>query len=144
MTRTWPYATGKLTVTNAPPASNAARPRQELRRAPPATKRYWRDRSTVSAVGPFRDAIGELQERANGCARATRGGPYVRWLSRRGTRRREPGGQGTGAPRNSCHRARGGAAGGALPGWLRDGVELEPKDRPYQEPAKRPPHDDGD
>jgi hypothetical protein len=33
---------------------------------------------------------------------------------------------------------------GALPGWLRDGMELEPKVRPYEEPKKRPPHDDGD
>ena len=27
---------------------------------------------------------------------------------------------------------------GALPGWLRDGVDLEPSQRPYQAPARRP------
>ena len=32
---------------------------------------------------------------------------------------------------------------GALPGWLRDGVELEPRERPYEAPKKRTPRDDG-
>jgi len=153
------HATGKLTVTNAPPpgstngaantGADAAKPGVPVR-----DEQYWRERvrSLRQQWALSVEAIGELQERANGLRTRfyAEADPYVRdgqikptWdktlenLQAAKERARS-------FEEQLATTLEEGRQGGALPGWLRDGVDLEPKDRPYEEPAKRPPHDDGD
>jgi hypothetical protein len=147
------HATGRLTVTQAP-AAVPKKGEAEKPEEPERGEQYWRDRvrglrqQWALAV----DAITELQERAAGLRTRfyAEADPYVRdgqikpsWdkalenlqAARERARSLEE---------SLAEALEEGRQTGALPGWLRDGIDLEPKERPYEEPAKRPPHDDGD
>ena len=145
------HATGKLTIISgaeSKPAAAGAPP-------PDAAKdeRYWRDRvrglreQWAAAV----DSIGELEARA--AALRTRfyaqDDPYVR------DGEIKPAWDRTLENLDEArHRAQSledqlgaaleeGRQAGALPGWLRDGIELEPSERPYQQPDHQVARDDG-
>ena len=145
------HATGKLTIVSGSAPSRAA-----AAAAPPVEpkdERYWRDRvhglrqQWAAAV----DSIGELEARAAGLRTRfyAQDDPYVRdgeikpaWdctlenLDEAKDRARSLENQ-LGAVLEEGRQA------GALPGWLRDGIELEPSERPYDKPAHEVAKDDG-
>jgi hypothetical protein len=142
------HATGKLTVSQGSgetaEASSAANPAKD--------ERYWRDRvrdlreQWAAAV----DSIGELEARAASLRTRfyAQDDPYVRdgeikpaWdkalenLEEARLRGRSLEDQ-LGATLEEGRQA------GALPGWLREGVELEPTERPYDQPQRPVARDD--
>jgi hypothetical protein len=144
------HATGKLTVSGVAPSTTAAPPA-----ATDTTKdeTYWRERvrglreQWAAAV----DSIGELEARAAGLRTRfyAEDDPYVRdgqikpaWdraleqleTSRESARSLED---------RLAATLEEGRQAGALPGWLRDGIELEPIERPYQAANHPVAHDDG-
>ncbi|HEV8237821.1 MAG TPA: hypothetical protein VGS57_00460 [Thermoanaerobaculia bacterium] len=145
------HATGKLTIVSGaePARAGAAAPANDTAK----DERYWRDRvrglreQWAAAV----DAIGELEARAASLRTRfyAQDDPYVRdgeikpaWdralenleESRRKARSLE---DQLGAVLEEGRQA------GALPGWLRDGIELEPSERPYDKPDHEVARDDG-
>ena len=145
------HATGNLTIVSGP----ATKPATAVTSAAEVTKdeRYWRDRvhglrqQWAAAV----DSIGELEARAAGLRTRfyAQDDPYVRdgeikpaWdrtlenLDEAKNRARSLEDQ-LGAVLEEGRQA------GALPGWLRDGIELEPSERPYDKPAHEVAQDDG-
>lgn len=145
------HATGNLSIVSGP----ATKPGAAVTSPAEVTKdeRYWRDRvhglrqQWAAAV----DSIGELEARA--AALRTRfyaqDDPYVRdgeikpaWdralenLDEAKDRARSLEDQ-LGAVLEEGRQA------GALPGWLRDGIELEPSERPYDKPDHKVARDDG-
>lgn len=145
------HATGKLTIVSGSEPSRAAA--AAATPGEPKDERYWRDRvhglrqQWAAAV----DSIGELEARA--AALRTRfyaqDDPYVRdgeikpaWdralenLDEAKDRARSLEDQ-LGAVLEEGRQA------GALPGWLREGIELEPSERPYDKPNHEVAQDDG-
>ena len=145
------HATGKLTIVSGP----ASKPAAAVTTAAEVTKdeRYWRDRvhglrqQWAAAV----DSIGELEARAASLRTRfyAQDDPYVRdgeikpaWdralenLDEAKDRARSLEDQ-LGAVLEEGRQA------GALPGWLRDGIELEPSERPYDKPNHEVARDDG-
>ena len=144
------HATGRLTVSGvAPTAPAKAQPAADLTK----DETYWRDRvrglreQWAAAV----DSIGELESRAAGLRTRfyAQDDPYVRdgqikpaWdraleqleASRENARTLED---------KLAATLEEGRQAGALPGWLRDGIELEPIERPYQAANHPVTHDDG-
>jgi hypothetical protein len=147
------YATGNLTTSERQVAENPPPPPPPNGVAPLQDETYWRERvhglreQWALAV----DAIGELEARAANLRTRfyAQDDPYVR--------------DGEIKPawdraldnlRAARERARSfeeqlsialeeGRAAGALPGWLRDGIELEPAEQPYERPDRKVAHDDG-
>jgi hypothetical protein len=146
------HATGKLTVSQGPPAQPGSAP-PAVQPSPAKDEQYWRTRvhdlrqQWALAV----DSITELEARAAGLRTRfyAQDDPYVRdgqikpaWdraldsletSKRRARDLEEQLGQTLEEGRQS----------GALPGWLRDGMELEPSERPYDRPVHPAPIDDG-
>ena len=145
------HATGNLTVVSGP----ATKPAAAVTSAADVAKdeRYWRDRvhglrqQWAAAV----DSIGELESRAASLRTRfyAQDDPYVRdgeikpaWdrtlenLDEAKDRARSLEDQ-LGAVLEEGRQA------GALPGWLRDGIELEPSERPYDKPEHEVAQDDG-
>jgi hypothetical protein len=144
------HATGKLTIVQGSAAPAAASPAAST---PAKDERYWRDRvhglreDWAAAV----DSIGELEARAAGLRTRfyAQDDPYVRdgeikpaWdralenLDQAKQRARSLEDQLAAVLEE-------GRQAGALPGWLRDGMELEPTERPYDRPENTVARDDG-
>src|SRR6185503_14098031 len=144
------HATGKLTISGrAAPAATTAPPPADAAKA----EAYWRGRvhglreQWAAAV----ETIGELEARAANLRTRfyAQDDPYVRdgeikpaWdkaledLDDTRQRARSLEDQLAVALEE-------GRQAGALPGWLRDGVELEPSERPYDHPDRQVARDDG-
>lgn len=143
-------ATGKLSFSQAPAPAAEAPPATDKNRD--KDERYWRDRvrglrqQWALAV----DAITELENRAAGLRTRfySQDDPYVRdgevkpaWdraldnleSARKRARDLED------ALAEALEEGR---QAGALPGWLRDGIELEPKEHPYTRPDHKVAPDD--
>lgn len=144
------HATGKLTVSGVAAVRGAATPA-----ATDADKdeKYWRDRvhglreQWAEAV----ESIGELEARtANLRTRFyAEDDPYVRdgqikpvW-DRALEQLQQARDRARNLEDNLAVALEEGRQAGALPGWLRDGIELEPADRPYESAKRTVAHDDG-
>jgi hypothetical protein len=144
------HATGKLTIVQG---SGAPPPISPALAAAAKDERYWRARvrglreEWAAAV----ESIGELETRAAGLRNRfyAQDDPYVRdgqikpaWdralesLDAAKQRAQSLEDQ-LGAVLEEGRQA------GALPGWLRDGIELEPTERPYDPPERTVARDDG-
>ncbi|HET9767619.1 MAG TPA: hypothetical protein VFS60_12270 [Thermoanaerobaculia bacterium] len=148
------HATGKLTIVQGSASPAAASPAAAAAVAAAAKdERYWRNRvhglreDWAAAV----DSIGELEARAAGLRTRfyAQDDPYVRdgeikpaWdralenLDQAKQRARSLEDQ-------LAATLEEGRQAGALPGWLRDGMELEPTERPYDRPENTVARDDG-
>jgi len=140
----------KLTVAEgvSTPAAGAASTDPELDEAAVRDESYWRNRG-LQIRQQWRaaaDRVGELQGEAEDLRRRfyAADDPYIRdnqikpeWdrvLDDLDSTRRE-------AERSAEELERfldAGRRGGALPGWLREGVELEPEERPLKRPSAEP------
>ena len=147
------HATGKLSIVQGSAAPAAGSPAAAAVAAAAKDERYWRERvrglreDWAAAV----DSIGELEARAAGLRTRfyAQDDPYVRDGEIKPAWDR--------ALENldeAKQRARSledllaatleeGRQAGALPGWLRDGMELEPTERPYDQPERTVARDDG-
>jgi hypothetical protein len=146
------HATGKLTVSQGSGAAAAPTTAARQTEAPVKDEQYWRDRvrGLRERWGAAVDSIGELEAKASSLRTRfyAQDDPYIR--------------DGEIKPAwdksledldEARHRARSledqlavaleeGRQGGALPGWLRDGIELEPSERPYERPERPVMRDD--
>ena len=142
------HATGKLTIAQGSGTAAKTPPAE----GPAKDERYWRDRvralreQWAAAV----DSIGELEARAANLRTRfyAQDDPYVRdgeikpaWdkalenLDEARIRARKLEDQ-------LAATLEEGRQAGALPGWLREGVELEPTERPYDKPDRQVARDD--
>jgi len=143
------HATGKLTISQG---SSTTPPAAPAGATPAKDESYWRERvrglrqQWALAV----DSIGELEARAANLRTRfySEDDPYVRDGEVKPAWDRAL--EGLDSART---RARGledqlgatleeGRESGALPGWLRDGIELEPSERPYDKPDRPVARDD--
>jgi hypothetical protein len=143
------HATGKLTIAQG---SGAAGKPSTATADPAKDEQYWRDRvrtlreQWAAAV----DSIGELEARAANLRTRfyAQDDPYIRdgeikpaWdkaLENLDEARR----RGRALEDQLAATLEEGRQAGALPGWLRDGVELEPSERPYDKPERPVARDD--
>jgi hypothetical protein len=144
------HATGNLTIVSGP----ATKPAAAVSSAAEVAKdeRYWRDRvhglrqQWAAAV----DSIGELEARAASLRTRfyAQDDPYVRDGEIKPAWDRTL--ENLDEARQRAHSLEDqlgatleeGRQAGALPGWLRDGIELEPTERPYDKPDRPVARDD--
>jgi len=143
------HATGKLTITQG---SSAAATGASGTAGGEKGELYWRDRvrglreEWAAAV----DSIGELEARAASLRTRfyAQDDPYVRdgeikpaW-DRALENLEEAKGRARSLEDQLAVTLEEGRQAGALPGWLRDGIELEPTERPYDRPDRQVASDD--
>ncbi len=146
------HATGKLSISQGSGAVSAAATATAAGTAPAKDERYWRDRvhGLRERWSTAVDSIGELEAKAASLRTRfyAQDDPYVRdgeikpaWdkaledLDETRERARSLEDQLAVALEE-------GRQAGALPGWLRDGIELEPSERPYDRPERQVLRDD--
>ena len=146
------HATGKLTISQGSGATSTGTPATAPGTASAKDEMYWRDRvhGLRERWSTAVDSIGELEAKAASLRTRfyAQDDPYVRdgeikpaWdkaledLDETRERARSLEDQLAVALEE-------GRQAGALPGWLRDGIELEPSERPYAKPERQVLRDD--